>query len=249
MMNIEKLNELKKQRKSNKAFMIANGGSIALAKQNLSKLKDCDTIACNGWYPHGKKVFNFDPTYFCVADCNTFRKNRAFWDNFSDYSKTNCIFSLANQEEEDFYKYFEKKDVTLIGENNIVAGFAYDGGDKPKKLIKSDKVWDIRRGFFRRLGIRQDITSLMVMVLLWMGYKEIYVVGVDYQDKYTGYFWDLNRTAFRTGKKLRGVYSTWSTLKARANRVGSEIYMCNTKKYNKLDQFVRVSFEEAVCKK
>lgn len=240
------LQNLRAARKRKKLFLIANGGSIALEKQPLERLKNYDTIACNGWYPNGKRKFGFHPTYHCVGDVKYFITNLGFWKKFKGYDKTNCIFLFGGRGDFNGDRFFRGKDYIRVKEYKA-PGLRNDGHDDANVLLNTESIWNLENGLYARLG-QQDVTAFMLITAFYLGYKKIYVVGVDYGPKYTGYFWNLSRQRRRKPTLLAGRYKAWSIINERAKKIGAQIYMCNSKKYNKLDLFPRVPFEEAAKK-
>ena len=228
-----------RQRTKKSIFVIANGGSVALEKQDLAKLKNRDTIACNGYYPNGKNMFGLDVTYYFIGDGRRLQREWGEWDVLENIKNTNAIFSFAGEFNMDFESLFKgAPNVTILPAQG-----------------KNDDPWNIEKGIYRKFPGRSTSTNVMVQIAFWLGYKKIYLLGHDLQKKYSGYFWQLKRLKFGKPKtdrpeyKVKNQMATWKHFKKRASDIGAEIITCTGKDYSRITRtglFRYASFESAL---
>lgn len=152
---------ISKDFRSNRCFIIASGPSIK-SLGNLDWLKDEVTICVNQAY----EALNFDPTYICIGD-------RKLW--------------------------FLIKDIYAIKKSRIVCGSGVNGkvgqdynGKNLERIMKLDLSRRAINGEFSYDGKTVCVTTNVVTEValpfaFFKGFKEIYLLGCDCNNK--GYFY------------------------------------------------------------
>jgi len=149
----EKLRELKKARTSDRCVIIGNGPS--LNKTDLSLLEDVDTFAVNGFFLKSEEL-GWKPTYYVVED-HLVAEDRARWINGLKGSKKLFPAYLAYCLQED--------DETIFFDH------------RPRKSYPHGFDFSEDASINTYAGC--TVTYTCMQLAHYLGYKEIYLVGVD----------------------------------------------------------------------
>ena len=146
------INELKNKHRGERCFVIGNG--VDLKRMNLNKMKNDVTISCN---LIGRLM---TPTYLCIADPNVYKKYKKEID--ANKSK-NKIFNSGPKSFNPCRSF--PKDSYVIGLSNI-------------PLTREDKDFNnLHKGVSKGRGT--VISNLCLPLAYYMGFKEIYLIGVE----------------------------------------------------------------------
>lgn len=150
--NSRKLKALKGKHQGERCFLIGNGPS--LTAEDLDALKAEKTIACNLIY----KIYDqteWRPTYYCISDSTVTRTNS--WNITNNLAKSILLIrSFA-------YKYMKSKPYNAIK-------LPYISTDQYK--VKGNLL------LYHYIS-HATVMSMMMEVAFYMGFKEIYMIGVD----------------------------------------------------------------------
>ncbi len=156
----KKLSILKDKYNGEKCFIIGNGPS--LRTEDLDKLQNKKTFACNTIYPlysHTK----WRPTFYCAQDpsfCEAVLENNLF-----DLLKDNCQYLFFNIKTVVMEKY---KDA------DIPSLFSY------KAILMPENVTEFLEGEGETFYASGTIAFIMLQLAVYMGFKEIYLLGIDF---------------------------------------------------------------------
>lgn len=160
--SIRKNSELNNSVTNKKAYICALGPS--LKDVDINKIKG-DTIVVNRFYLIGKEFPSFVPTYYVILDYDfALEKHRAdFRAALNMYLPKGTIFFLNS-------KLYGSPLLNGYPLDNIYFISCFDGNVKPDKRYKLDGV----------LPAFQNVVGSAIMVLSLLGYKQISLLGCDF---------------------------------------------------------------------
>lgn len=225
MRKIEKskdsISQFKNKYKGERCFVIGNGPSLTV--NDLEKLKGEKTFASHGIYYIYDKT-DWRPTFYCAQDAKFIREKY-------DVIKNSCsesinFFGVVSYI--DNYPKFAKESFLV---NLIIEDFV-DNGPKFSE--------DLSIGAYEGL----TVTYLNIQLAVYMGFKEIYLLGVDHF--YSGDENDHFSKRDICTNKPQTEKSTYSYRAANkyANENGIKIY--NATRGGHLEEFERVNFDEII---
>lgn len=149
--NSKRLKSYKDKHQGERCFLVGNGPS--LTSSDLDLIKDETTIGCNMVY----KIFDqteWRPTYHCLIDV-MFAKNLS--EEIADNVEAPFFVNLTA------YHYMKKrpKDSTYV----------YNVAKEPYKISNNFLSYYVPSG--------ATVMSFMIELAIYMGFKEIYLIGVD----------------------------------------------------------------------
>lgn len=163
----KKLQSIRNSAVRNRCFIIGNGPSLTL--NDLESIREEDCFACNRIYGlYDETVWR--PKFYCVQDkrvlkqiCNDLRYATGQSEkSFLPYNYRNCYPQ----------EVIEKEDVMLFY-HPYVSVYSEDGNYSEGIIPFSS---DITRGIYDGLSVIYG----MIQIAVYMGYKEIYLVGMDH---------------------------------------------------------------------
>lgn len=93
-----------------------------------------------------------------------------------------------------------------------------------------------------------SVTYTIFQLAFYMGFTEIYLLGIDHYDREAGpeeqHFYSRNRAEYQTPTYIEGIESGYRAVREEAERRGIRIY--NATRGGKLEVFERVNLEDAV---
>lgn len=186
---------LKKYKKTDKVFILGSGSSInTISSQEWDEILENDTIGFNFWLYH-----DIVPKFYC-------------YEENLDKSRNDIFYQLLNLKRKDYKNViFIIKDLEYKGVTDQLI---------PKELKKNfrlsyeltipyDKTQQISN-FFRRykdekvLMKKNGTLSYLVILLYYLGYKEIILCGIDLDDNDYFYF-DKKYKIFPQLKKFNNI--------------------------------------------
>ncbi|MEH7461452.1 6-hydroxymethylpterin diphosphokinase MptE-like protein [Bacillus thuringiensis] len=219
--NFKRIKKFKDKHKGERCFIVATGPSLKV--EDLEKIKHEFTFSMNSI------VLSFEdtewrPTYYGIQDSRAYEKLKgAIFSANMPY--TFCGISskkLSPQMSGDFIAY----PLNLLNHNGIHL--------KHYTKFSDDAFSVIYDGF--------TITYSLMQLAVYMGFKEIYLLGVDcnYTEKGKNYLKDyITQTDFNAGFLMAQSYKVAQEY---AEKNGIKIY--NASRGGKLEVFERVNFDE-----
>lgn len=227
----KRIQEFKNYHKGERCFIIGNGPSLNVA--DLEMLSNEVTFACNKIYKIYDKT-NWRPSYYVVDDRN--------------YVK------------EDYYNIINTADPKIAG---------FIGVEYNKKIIEpyiaSDRIimkkktilhngypeWNIDVDDYVCTG--HTVIYVAIQLAVYMGFKEIYLLGVDCSytstfengQKGTNYFYESNNQIVQMD--ANNMFLAFESAKRMMQETGVKIY--NSTRGGKLETFDRVALDELFVKK
>lgn len=156
----KKIKEFKNKHKNERCFIIGNGPSLKV--EDLELLKDEVTFGCNRIY----EIFNktqWRPTYYMCMDAMV----------YSTGVKQN-IDKMTNTKK--FMRNTLKKHGVKIDKNTYFFIMYYRVITRLEKFKKKNISNDVSKYF----SMNFSITQTMIEFALYMGFKEIYLLGIDH---------------------------------------------------------------------
>lgn len=151
--------ELRLKKSTNKCFICGLGPS--LKHVDFSKI-DCDTIVVNNFVQFGKNI-NFIPNFYIASD-----------DEFALDENINKIKSAIQ-------KY---PDCSFVLGDKIYSRLKKDNGISPNIYVSfgGNLLFNnqLNIDFTKRLPVSMNILSEAIMLAIYIGYKEIYLLGADF---------------------------------------------------------------------
>lgn len=163
--NESKIKEVSNTQKGKRCFITATGPSLTL--KDLELLKNEDTFGVNGIFLMYDKT-NWRPTYYACTDAPRFK---TFADSYGfrleDLCEKDIFLNVVTKKLNPEFKYNDKvKWISFSPWNRIY--------DFENYRFQSD----IARGMFA-FG---TVTNIAIAIAMYMGYEEIYLIGVDCSD-------------------------------------------------------------------
>lgn len=225
-MQVEDFTYLKKYRgihHGERCFVIGNGPSLTVKDLDVICENEIKSIGCNKIYRIFDKT-KWRPTYYALGD-------NLIWDDERD--------NLPNES-----KYFIRKNY-----NNQLSGLKLDAllyyakfeNYYPGYPTFSD---DITKGVYGGRSVTYD----MLQIMAYMGFKEIYLLGVDFswgEDGRDTHFCKdyLNNELVKDSMRYKEeIYHAYISAKNFADTYGIKIY--NATRGGHLEVFERVNFDE-----
>lgn len=238
--NSRKLYELKNVHKGKRCFLVGNGPS--LNAKDLDLLKDEISFGCNMVY----KIFEqtqWRPTYYCAID-SLYAKNIS--EEMADELKeVEDLFTVRTS-----YTKLKTIPENMIYINNVF----------------SENHYKVRGNVLAYCKTKATVMSLMAELAFYMGFEEIYLIGVDNSDTHgaNAHFYqsnteklianqDVNRIRKRMLKKNVTQEDIAEHTMSRCNSVYEElgkfaqkhdIKICNATRGGNLDVFPRRNLED-----
>ena len=228
----DRIKKFKDIGKGKRCFIIGNGPSLTVA--DLERIKDEDCFASNRIF----RIFQdtvWRPTYYSVDD----------WHGIS--SEEGNSLEIANIF---FGDYFFRKH--KINNPNAMVFYGH------RTLDLSLESFDFSDDAAKEVFIGATVTFVNLQLAAYMGYKEIYLLGVDHSFAYetdnsgkvvknekvsqSHFFKDSGAT--RIIGNIEGMNNAYITAKKYADSHGIKI--CNATRGGALEIFPRVDFDEIV---
>lgn len=219
-----------------RCFIIGNGPSLRI--EDLERIKD-DTFAVNRIYKIFDKTF-WRPAYYFSQDINVLDEIKDDIPIITD----NCTGVFLNS-------YVARKISPKFKAKKNLFLFFLDPTEKFPAL--PDFAYDISQGFYEGY----TVTYTCIQMAVYMGYSEIYIMGVDHN-------YDIDRLldgsivqdasvqnymqglGGNLGFPPQLLKSTLAYRKARQVCDEKGIKICNATRGGKLEEFIRVNFDEIV---
>ena len=228
--NNNKIRLLKDKHSGNRCFIVATGPS--LLGEDVDKLKNEFTIGVNSIFRLYEKM-NWRPNYYVILDANLCNKyNANGFINPDDFAKDMCFFNSICK------KTFTSEKVVYLHTNWL--NHVYNYGNLEFKYTP-DMVFGLYDFY--------SVTHACIQIAMYMGFKEIYLIGVD--NNYTGgktHFvetkgddvFDYN-WALTTQKSMDAGYEAIRNI---ANKQGVKIF--NATRGGNVKAFERVNLDEVI---
>lgn len=155
------IKKLKNKKKGKRCFIIATGPS--LTSGDLEMLKDEDTFGVNSIFLMYDKT-NWRPTYYVCTDAPYFSK---LIDTYKIKPNKLCQQSV-----------FLNSDTKKLNDDFIsskIEWIKFSGWNRAFDFFRPQIMEDISHGMFA-FG---TVTNIVITIAMYMGYKEIYLVGAD----------------------------------------------------------------------
>lgn len=225
----KKLSQLKQLKKGKRCFIVGNGPSLTL--DDLEMLKGEDCFAANLIY----KIFDktdWRPNYYFIQD---------------RYADTGNILDTLDIPYMFIGDYYWRK----RGVNNKNAICIHSA-----RSFKGDKV-DFSEDITKKVVSHCTITYSMIQMAIYMGYKEIYLIGMDHNyeftydclgniihNKYVNSHIFEDRNPNEVIANIEGMNKAYISAKSYADKNGIKII--NTTRGGKLEWFKRENLEEVL---
>ena len=150
----------------NRCFIVGNGPS--LKKDDLAKLADEDCFACNRIYGLYENI-DWRPKYYCSQDY----KLLAQITGDLSYAIDNCSFAFFPWNHRKLFSSVVDHKKVFLFFRPYVSVYSKDGKYHDGLIPFSD---DISNGIYDGLSV----TYAMIQIAVYMGYTEIYLLGIDH---------------------------------------------------------------------
>ena len=235
--------KLKDKHKGKRCFIIGNGPSIK--DQDLTKLKNEFTFATNSFLYH-PKYNQINPKFYCIADQEHFQNNatsrnwlKALEKKLS--SNTTLIFSMYGKSLIESKKMFTK--------NNLYYFCQFGGFKENQKYnIELDRV----------IPLVSNVILGALIIAVYMGFKEIYLLGCDHSffvhagEADVKRFYKYNHHVFSNTKftpnelRLKSVHRLYKEYRLLRQKLFTKIKIYNLTPTTYLDVFPLENFEQVI---
>ncbi len=230
----DKLKSLKNT-KSGRCFIVATGPS--LTKEDLQKLKNETTFGCNAlvkWFPET----GWETTYFGIQDFGVYKKIKKEVDSINN---SRVFFSLDGA--------INHKDKELISLNNRKNTYEFPLYLGLHPVLPYKLFAKFSDNAYRIVFDGYSIVYSLIQIAIFIGFKEIYLLGTDCNYKTSkAYAIDNYECKRRDIYKIQGermIYAYYYAKKY-ADEHGIKIY--NATRGGMLEVFPRVDLDEVLKK-
>lgn len=230
----EKIKELKNLHSGEKCFIVGNGPSLRTEDLEILNKFKIDCFATNKIYKIFEKT-SWRPKYYVVADWNGLEEEEAYKLNSSD------VVFLGDH----FYRLHN------IDLNNVIVYYG-------KRLLNTEiESFDFSEDISQEIILGATVTYTCIQIAIYMGYKEIYLLGIDHNYAYVS---DSKGNIVRNTSIQISHFFNEDSSKAYADMVGmnnaflaalkySKVYdfrIFNSTRGGSLEVFPRISLEDAI---
>ena len=217
----EKLLQFKNCHYGERCFVIGNGPSLMV--DDLERITKDITFASNRIYNiYGQTAWR--PDYY-VAFEPTFTKDNIHIISQTEVKKAKFVNICAKSEQKNgpnLYWLYSSKKYTLNKETTKGIEFSTD--------------------ISQYVGESYSVTYTIIQIAVYMGFKEIYLLGVDhYAAGKNTHFYMKNKAEYAAPTYLEGIEYGYNLAKQEAEKRGVHIY--NATRGGKLEVFERVDFD------
>ena len=228
--NSKLLESLKGKHKGKRCFIIATGPSLRI--DDVEMLKDEITIGVNSLYRLFDKT-DFRPTYYTVLDPDGQRNVEEHLNDYSSFCTEHMFFNPIRKSKNKKINY-----ISICYQNHWYNVFT-PGFDYLKNLKYTSNV-------MKYIYDKYTITNAAIELAIYMGCKEIYLLGVDCN--YTGpkiYFDDLKKATHEEREKgyytQKAMMAGYKFMEYETRKRGVHIF--NATRGGLLEEFDRVDFD------
>lgn len=218
---IKKNNNLKGMRNTDRCFIVLNGPSVNM--YDLDFLKN-ETVFCANYMYKTQLSSKIEPNYYCLLDSGLYENAEFATDMINEVLAINDKVQLI----------LNIKGHKVIGNRNRV--FYTYNKYMPNMFNLVGNMTGMFPGF-------QNVSLYMIMSAIYMGYKKIYLLGLDFEPTGFSHFTndcgpveDRNQYSKKEDvcglffQYLKAQYETFY-VKKYAEKKGVHIYNCNPKSY------------------
>lgn len=232
--NLLNLKKIKNLHKGQRCFIVANGPSLQV--KDIEKLCNEITFTMNSIFMLKNKT-SWKSTYYCCCDDFHFRK---MIELYKDDINNVCSS----------FKFINKKSEQAIRTNGISidSSIFLDISDI-NSLLSSDakEKFYFRKDLTKGIYNCGTVTNVAIIIAMYMGIKEIYLLGVDcnYKTKEKHFELDWNDRSMTINQqeivenRMRNGFKEISKI---ANFLGVKIY--NATRGGMLEEFERIDFDK-----
>lgn len=228
--NIKKIELLKNIHKNKRCFIIATGPSLRV--EDIEKLNDEITIGVNSLYKLYDQTL-FRPTYYAVLDPDVQKNVEEHVKQFDVFCKKGLFFNPIRKCSKIHANY-----LPICYQNHWFN--VYNPRFKPYKNLRFTK--NLVYGIYDKY----TITNVAIDMAIYMGCKDIYLLGVDCN--YTGPKIHFDDTKESTKEERESGYYTQRAMMAGYKFMEKEtkkrgIHIYNATRGGMLEEFDRVDFD------
>lgn len=214
------LKNLKDRHKGERCFLIGNGPSLTIA--DLEKIKKEYTFACNKIYKSFGDT-SFRPSYYVVDDYSIVRDD---FENIKEVESKESFVCLEHQR--DLLKKYGETGVTVV-----------------RKWSETEKGFPVpSRNLDEYIGAGHTVLFPAYQLAVQMGFKEMYIIGVDCNFSNTGANWFYGDKKKVEAGATDAVHMAFEAIKVHAEKNDIKVY--NATRGGKLEIFKRVNLEEII---
>lgn len=159
--NAKKIKNLKDTKIEKRCFITATGPS--LTSKDLEMLKDEDTFGVNSIFLMYDKT-DWRPTYYVCTDAPYFKK---LVDSYGITPDMLC--------KQDIFLNSQTRKLNPSFKEDKIHWISFSGWNRAYDFYKPQIMDDISHGMFA-FG---TVTNIVIAIAMYMGYKEIYLIGAD----------------------------------------------------------------------
>ncbi len=228
--NARFLESMRDKHKGKRCFIIATGPSLRV--EDVEKLKDEVTIGVNSLYRLYEKT-DYRPTYYAVLDPVVQDNVDSNMDKYNSISTDNVFFGALHKSKRNGIIY-----VPLCYQNHWhnIDNQNFDYAKNLKYNI--DLVWG--------LYDKYTITNIAIELAIYMGCKEIYLLGVDCNFTGPSIHFDKTDNSDNVNKEIgyylqKAMMTGYRFMEKETKKRGVHIF--NATRGGMLDEFDRVDFD------
>lgn len=227
---VDELKKLKNTHEGDRCFIIGNGPSLSV--HDLDKLINEYTFACNKIYMSFDKVL-WRPTYYTVADSDRFGKNGLVSSDSENIINVDAKIKFVGLENSLHQKdaYEDSNDIIIYRKETHLKG------DYP--FLSEDISYAVYGG--------HTILFDAAQIAIYMGFSEIYIIGVDANYNTVGdskHFYSTNDNSIQNKHTGSLMIMAFQALKDFAETKNVKIY--NATRGGKLEIFERVELDDVI---
>lgn len=227
------LERFKDSKKGQSCFVVGNGPSLTI--DDLKRINPYDSFAANGIWGVFQEC-DWRPTYYFLGD-----------PRYARYIDNNIRIPIESAEASFFiYTHLKQYHPCVFEYPNVYFYF------QPYRTIYHriyDKITFKRypkysRDITKMIPTAGTITYEMLQVALYMGYSNIYLLGIDHTYQKGEHFRSCHGTKGKPPENLIRWERAYETIKRQAKKRGINVY--NATRGGMLEVFERVNLEEII---
>ncbi|WP_128896349.1 6-hydroxymethylpterin diphosphokinase MptE-like protein [Longirhabdus pacifica] len=225
---VESIKKFKNKHQDDRCFIVATGPSLRV--DDIEKLSGEITIGMNSICKIGNKT-NWRPTYYGIQDIHVYRNLK---EDIIKLNKTEAIFISSDFPKKEKIKNSNVIEMPIYGKNHLI-------NPNADNIEFSNDCYDVIHDGY-------TITYSLLQLAVYMGFKEIYLIGADtsYAKKGPHHFIEtgiIDPYFNIAGERMNRAYGV---AKHFADQNGIKIY--NATRGGFLEVFERVDFDKLELK-
>jgi len=227
--NPRDIRRLKGTKEGKRCFITATGPSLTV--EDLELLKNEDTFGVNSIFLMYDKT-DWRPKYYVCTDAVYFKK---LIDSYNITPEILCY--------EDLFLNIQTKMLNPTFKNERIKWITFSSWNRAYDFYKPQFMDDVSRGMFA-FG---TVTNIVMAIAMYMGYKEIYLIGTDCSNlnqHFVNDVTDKDKDEKYVNAVIKAQLAGYNLMKVETQKRGVKVF--NVTRGGKLEVFPRMALEDVL---